>query len=131
MMRGTARELRLPSSRFNSASRFRRSALRKCHSCGASVTPRSAHMRRLILAIAMIAAPMLALGSTSASACGWYGYGYGGGCGCCAPRAYGYSYYRPTYFYRPYYRPRIYGYSYYRPAYLYGSYYRPRFYYGG
>jgi hypothetical protein len=86
-------------------------------------------MRRLILAIVMIAAPMLALGSTSASACGGYGYGYGGGCGCCAPRAY--SYYRPAYIYRPYYRPRIYRYAYYRPAYLYSSYYRPRFYYGG
>ena len=82
-------------------------------------------MRRLILAIVMITAPTLMLGSTSASACGGYGYGYGGGCGCCG--AYGYSYYRPAYYYGSYYRPRYYGYAYYRPAYYYGSYYRPRY----
>src|SRR4029453_15128981 len=107
----------------NAPLRLRRSVLQECRSCEVGITPRSAHMRRLILAIAMIAAPMLALGSTSASACGGYGYGYGGGGGCCAPRAY--SYYRPAYFYRPYYRPRIYRYAYHRPAYIYSSYYRP------
>jgi hypothetical protein len=76
---------------------------------------RSARVRKLILASVVIAAPMLALGSTSASAFGWYGYGYGGGCGYYAPRAYGYSYYRPAY----------YG-AYYRPRFAYGSFYRPR-----
>ena len=52
-------------------------------------------MRKLIIAC-IIAAPMLALGNTAASAWG-YGYGYRG-CGCgYAPRAYGYTYYRPAY----------------------------------
>ena len=63
-------------------------------------------MRKLMIAC-IIAAPMLALGSTAASAWGWYGYGYRG-CGCgYAPRAYGYSYYRPAYFYGGFYRPRF------------------------
>ena len=68
-------------------------------------------MRRLVISLA-IAAPMLALGGTAASAYGWCGYGYGYG---------GYRYYAP----------RAYGYSYYRPSFYYGSYFRPRFAYGG
>ena len=72
-------------------------------------------MRRLLLVSLVAAAPLLALGATPASAYGWYGSGYGR-CGCYAPRAYGYSYYRPTYSYRSYYRPRF----------VYGGYYRPR-----
>jgi hypothetical protein len=72
-------------------------------------------MRKLMIAC-MVAAPMLALGSTAASAWGSYGYGYRG-CGCgYAPRAYGYSYYRPAYSYGGYYRPRF----------AYGGFYRPR-----
>jgi len=70
-------------------------------------------MPRLILTTLVIAAPLLAIGATPASACGWYGYR---GCGCYAPRAYGYSYYRPAYFYR----------SHYRPTYAYAGFYRPR-----
>ena len=72
-------------------------------------------MRRLLLVSLMVAAPILVLGATPASACNGYGYRYGG-CGYCAPRAYRYSYYRPAYLYRPYYRPRF----------AYGSFYRPR-----
>jgi hypothetical protein len=128
--RGTPREPDEPAGRFNRASQALPEYASGAHYCEAGITPRSAHMRRLILAIVLIAAPVLALGSTTASACGWYGYGYGGGCGCCAPRAYGYAY-RPAYVYRSYFRPRIYRYAYYRPAYYYGSYYRPRFAYGG
>jgi hypothetical protein len=79
-------------------------------------------MRRLMLVSLLVAAPMFALGGTSAAASGWCGYGYGyGGYRYLAPRAYGYSYYRPAYFYRPYYRPRF----------AYGAFYRPRFAYGG
>jgi len=70
-------------------------------------------MRRLIFATVVIAAPLLLIGATPASACGWYGYR---SCGCYAPRAYSYSYYRPAYFYR----------SYYRPAYAYAGFHRPR-----
>ena len=73
---------------------------------------RSANMRRLFLASLVTAPLLLALGSTSASACGWYGYR---GCGCYAPRVYGYSAYRPV-FYRSYYAPRF----------AYGGFYRPR-----
>jgi hypothetical protein len=78
-------------------------------------------MRRLMF-VGLLIAPMLTLGGASASAfgCG-YGYGYGyGGSGCCAPRAYGYSSYRPA-FYGGVYRPRL-GYR---------SFYRARFYRGG
>jgi hypothetical protein len=71
-------------------------------------------MRRLIFVALMAAAPVLTLDAAPASACGWYGYR---GCGCYGgARAYGYSYYRPAYFYR----------SYYRPAFAYGGFYRPR-----
>jgi hypothetical protein len=59
-------------------------------------------MRRLIFATLVIAAPLLSIGATPASACGWYGYR---GCGCYAPRAYGYSYYRPTFFFMSFFRP--------------------------
>jgi len=64
-------------------------------------------MRRLVISL-VIAAPMLALGGTAASAYGCCGCGYG----------YGYGGYRS-------------GYSYYRPSFYYGSYFRPRFAYGG
>lgn len=76
-------------------------------------------MRRLVF-VGLLVAPMLTLGGASASAfgCG-YGYGYGGS-GCCAPRAYGYSSYRPA-FYGGVYRSRL-GYR---------SFYRARLYRGG
>jgi hypothetical protein len=65
-------------------------------------------MRRLIFLALLTTVPLLALDAQPASACGWgrYGYGYG---------AYRYSYYRPTYYYRPayayagFYRPRVWG----------------------
>ena len=80
-------------------------------------------MRRLVF-VGLLIAPMLTLGGASASAFGCgsgYGYGYGGS-GCCAPRAYGYSSYRPA-FYGGVYRSRL-GY---RSFYRGGS----RFYRGG
>ena len=76
-------------------------------------------MRRIFLASLVIAPAVLALGSTSASACGGYGYGRLRRRLRCAPRAYygysSYSYYRPV-AYRAYYVPRF----------AYGGFYRPR-----
>jgi hypothetical protein len=81
-------------------------------------------MRRLVF-VGLLIAPMLTLGGASASAfgCG-YGYAYGG-YGCCAPRAYGYSSYRPA-FYGGVYRSRL-GYrSFYRGARFYRGGFRAR-----
>jgi hypothetical protein len=75
-------------------------------------------MRKLIFA-ALLTAPVLALNSTPAAACGWYGYGYNAYCApsySYAPGAYyGYA---PAYNYG--YGPYTYGYAYnygYAPAY--------------
>ena len=82
-------------------------------------------MRRLVISL-VIAAPMLALGGTAASAygCCGCGYGYGYGYGYGGYRS-GYSYYRPSFYYGSYFRPRFaYG-GFYRPR-VYGGFYRPR-----
>ena len=65
-------------------------------------------MRRLLFVSLVVAAPILAVGTTPSSAFGWYGYGYSR-CGYYAPRVYGYSYYRPRFVYGSFYRPRAWG----------------------
>ena len=65
-------------------------------------------MRRPMVLMLLVAAPLLTLGVKPAAACDWgrdsYGYGYG------YSSSYRSAYrYRPAYAYASYYRPRVYG----------------------
>jgi hypothetical protein len=75
-------------------------------------------LRRVLFAAAICAMPLTFVGGEPAAAWGWRGYYGYGGYAYCPPRVYGYSYYRPAYFYRPIFRPRY--------AYGYAGFYRPR-----
>lgn len=85
------------------------------------MSDRSDHMRKLIFAL-LIAAPLLALESKPAAACGW---GSGSGYGYTAPRNYGYYGYTPRSYGYYGYAPRRYGYYGYAPRY-YGGFYGRR-----